>query len=80
MTCKNARQKKPRLSAVFYTCGVLHVEAEVQDVTVFNNVFLAFQTPFTGFFRARFTVELDEIVVGDHFSTDKAFLDRKSVV
>jgi len=52
----------------------LHVEAEVHHVAILDDVFLAFQTPFTSFLGTGFTLELDEVVVGDDFGADEAFL------
>lgn len=53
-------------------CG-LDVKPEMHHITILDDVFLAFQTPFTGFFGTGFTLELDEIVIGHDFGTDKAF-------
>src|SRR5690606_2133308 len=47
------------------------VKAEMHDVTVLNDVVLAFQTPFTGFFGAVFTLVLNKIVIADDFGADK---------
>ena len=53
----------------------LNVEAEVNHIAVFNDVLLTFQAPFACFFRAVFTLILDEIVVANYFGPDKATLE-----
>src|SRR3989338_10913671 len=53
----------------------LDVEAEVHDVAVLDDVFLAFQAPFAGFLGAGFALVLDEVVVGDHFGADEALFE-----
>lgn len=52
-----------------------HVEAEVHDVTVLDDVFLAFDRKFAGFADAGLAAQLDVIVVFDDFGTDEAFLE-----
>src|SRR5690606_14505766 len=51
-----------------------NVEAEVHHVAVLDDVVLAFQAPFAGFLGAGFALVGDEVVIGDHFGADKAFL------
>ena len=51
---------------------VLNVKAEVNHITIFNNVFFTFKTPFTGVFRTLFAVKLDKVVVTYDFSANKA--------
>ena len=54
---------------------LLHVEAEVHDIALPDDVFLAFESQATCLFGALLTVAGDEVVVSDHFGTDKAFLE-----
>ncbi|KPX26538.1 hypothetical protein ALQ28_05001 [Pseudomonas syringae pv. delphinii] len=55
-------------------CG-LHVEPEMHHITVFNDIFLAFQTPLTRFLGAGLTLELDKVVIGHDFGANKAFFE-----
>lgn len=47
----------------------------MHHVAVLDDVVLAFQAPFAGFLGASFALVGDEVVVGDHFGADKAFLE-----
>src|SRR5690606_36882458 len=51
------------------------VEAEVHDVTVLDDVVLAFQTPLARFLGTGFAVVLDEVVVADDLGADEALLE-----
>src|SRR5882724_6837492 len=51
----------------------LHVEAEMHDVAVLHDIFLAFETEFARLARARFAIEGDIIVVSDRLGPDEAF-------
>src|SRR5690606_35753039 len=51
------------------------VESEVHHIPVLDDVFLAFQAPFTGFLGTGFAVVLDEVIVGHHFGADEALLE-----
>src|SRR5471032_1119327 len=55
--------------------GYLYVETEVHHVAIFDDVFLAFKAPLTGFLGTGFTLVLNEVVVGDDFGTDEAFFE-----
>src|SRR5690606_39826407 len=45
----------------------------MHNVAVFDDVLLAFQTPFAGFLGAGFAPVLDKVVVGDDFGADESF-------
>src|SRR5690349_1124643 len=51
------------------------VEAEVEDVTVLDDVVLAFQPQLAGIARARLTVQRHVVVVGNGFGADEALLE-----
>src|SRR5690606_19356740 len=51
------------------------VESEVHYIPVLDDVFLAFQAPLAGFLGAGFAVVLDEVIIGDHFGANEAFLE-----
>src|SRR5690606_4101960 len=51
------------------------VEAEVHDVTVLDDVVLAFQTPLARFLGNGFAVVLDAVVVTDDLCTHDALLE-----
>ena len=71
-----APTKKPMQGIGFYSLlWRLHVKTEVHHVAIFDDVFLAFQTPFTRFLGTGLTFELDEVVVRDHLGTNKAFFE-----
>ena len=48
------------------------VEEEVHDVAVLNDVVLAFGAHLAGFLSALFTLEGDEVFVGDRLGADEA--------
>src|SRR5690554_3040761 len=53
----------------------LDVKPEVDHVAILDHVLLAFQAPFAGFLGSGFAVVLNEVVEGDDFGADKAFLE-----
>ena len=53
----------------------LHVEQEVQNVAVFDDVVLAFGAHLAGFLGALFTLVGDEVFIGDGLSADEALLE-----
>src|SRR5580704_3562830 len=53
----------------------LHVEAEVHDITLTDDVFLAFEAQLANFARAALTAVGDVVGIGDHFGTDEAALE-----
>ena len=55
--------------------NALDVEAEVDYVTILDDVFLTFQAPFSGFLGSAFTVVLNKVFVGGDLGADKAFLE-----
>ena len=56
----------------FATAGGSDVEAELDDVAVFDGVFLAFDADFAGDFGGGFGAGGDEVVVVDDFGGDEA--------
>ena len=55
--------------------SLLDVESKVHYIAFLDNVLLALQTQLARLFGARLAFELDEVLVGDHFSADKAALE-----
>src|SRR5690554_4546791 len=53
----------------------LHVEPEMDNVAIFDDVFLAFQTPLAGILGAGFALVLHEIIVADDFGADESPLE-----
>ena len=53
---------------------MLDVEAELNDVAVFDDVFFAFDAELAGFFGFHLGSQFDEVVVVDDFGCDKAAL------
>ena len=52
-----------------------NIKLKMNHITVFNNIVLAFQSQFAGFFGALFTVVRDKFVVGHYFRFNKAALE-----
>src|SRR5262245_63358918 len=65
-TGHRGRQSRSRIS---------DVEAEVEDVTVLDDVVLAFQAQLAGIARARLTIQRHVVVVGNGFGPDEALLE-----
>jgi len=53
----------------------LNVKPEVNNVTVFNDVVFAFQTPFSGVFCPLLAFELNKMIIVDDFGANKAFFE-----
>ena len=47
----------------------------MDHVAVFDDVFLAFQTPFTGILGTLLALVLDKVVIADDFGTNKALFE-----
>ena len=53
----------------------LDIEAEMDNITVLDDVFLAFQAPLPGILAALFAFVLDEIFVAHHLGPNEAFFE-----
>jgi len=62
-----------RLSSRKRSCKCLYVKPEMHDIAVLYDVFLAFQTPFSGIFCPLLAFVGNKVGIGNYFGADKAF-------
>ena len=68
--------KKPcRIDRAFSMYGKSDVEQEIQHITIFHHIFLAYSAHFAGFFGALLTFIGNEIIKGDGLGADEAFFE-----
>jgi len=54
---------------------MLHIEPEVQDIAVLDDIFLPLQPELARIARACFAIASDVVVIGDGLRADEAFLE-----